>query len=64
MSVMNDIMLWMAAGLAFLALSIVWVAIVASSAASIFRFIKEYKKASAELDAEEKEEGKDDRLLF
>lgn len=56
MNLAFEILMWMLIGLGVLALSIIWVMIVVAAVTTIMKFIKEYKKASAELEAEERGE--------
>ena len=56
MNIALDILLWMVIAFAILIASVIWAAIVIASVMTMSRFIKEYKKASAELEAEEKGE--------
>ncbi|QPL14694.1 membrane protein [Gordonia phage Schwartz33] len=53
MSLALDIILWLLIGLGILALSVIWALIVTASTVTILRFVREYKKASLELEKEE-----------
>ncbi|WNM72430.1 hypothetical protein SEA_MOSSY_51 [Gordonia phage Mossy] len=58
MSTAFDIMMWLLLGLGILLLMVIWGVIVATCVQIIMRFVKEYRKVSAEIDAEEAEENK------
>lgn len=49
--------LWLVVGFGVLAMIILWVIVIVASVVSVFRFIKEYKKAATELEKEEEGDG-------
>ncbi|QJD49624.1 membrane protein [Gordonia phage Secretariat] len=55
MSLAVDILLWLLLGLGILFITVVWGIIVAVCVTAAVRFAKEYKKASIQLEKEEKE---------
>ncbi|QFP94930.1 hypothetical protein SEA_OHMYWARD_48 [Gordonia phage OhMyWard] len=56
MSIAFDILIWLLIGLGILFLLVIWGVIVAVCVQTVMRFGKAYRKASAEIDAEEAEQ--------
>ena len=49
------VFLWLLASLAILAVSVIWIVILAATWSTVSRFLSEYKKAAADLEKEEAE---------